>query len=86
MTFDTFAYAEGLKSSGFSEEQVRALTQELTKALKSEELATKSDIKDFATKSDLAELKTDITRWVTGMMAIQTGIIVTIVVAAIKLL
>lgn len=41
MTFDTFAYAEGLKSSGFSEEQVRALTQELTKTLKSEELATK---------------------------------------------
>lgn len=127
MTFDTFTYAEGLKKSGIPDEQVKALTEELTKALKSEDLATKQDIKDLAiatkqdiaelsavtrqniaelsaatkqdiaatkqdirnlaatTKQDIAELKTDMTRWVTGMMAAQTGIIVTIVIAAIKL-
>lgn len=84
MTFDTFAYAKGLKASGLPEEQVDALTQELTRALKSEDLATKQDIKDLAatTKQDIAELKTDMTRWVTGMMAVQTGI----VIAVIKLL
>ena len=67
MTFDTFTYAEGLKNSGIPEEQVRALTQELTKALKSEDLATKQDIasvrqeiKDLATsnKQDIAALAT----------------------------
>ncbi len=102
MTFDTFTYAEGLKNSGIPDEHVRALTQELTKALESEDLATKQDIaavrqeiKDLAvttkqdiaelaaaTKQDIAELKTDISRWVIGMMVAQTGIII----AAIKLL
>ncbi len=73
MTFDTFTYAEGLKNSGMAEEHVRALTQELTKALKSE---------DLATKQDLAELKTDIIKW----LAAQMGIMATIIIAAIKLL
>ncbi len=119
MTFDTFTYAEGLKNSGIPDEHVRALTQELTKALKSEDLATKQDIvaikqdmknlaaaakqdvaslavatkqdiasvrqeiRDLAatTKQDIAELKTDMSRWVIGMMVAQTGIII----AAIKL-
>lgn len=58
MTFDTFVYAEGLKNSGFSEEQVRGLTQELTKALKSEDLATKQDVENLAatTKQDIKDL------------------------------
>ncbi len=141
MTFDTFTYAEGLKNSGIPDEHVRALTQELTKALKSEDLATKQDMKDLAmatkrditatkqairvlaaatkqdmkdfaaatkqnvenlaiatkqdiasvrqeirdlaamTKQDVAELKTDMSRWVIGMLVAQTGIII----AAIKL-
>lgn len=54
MTFDTFAFAEGLKSSGIPEEHVKALTQELTKALKSEDLATKQDI--AAVKQDIKNL------------------------------
>lgn len=73
MTFDTFTYAEGLKNSGIPDEHVRALTQELTKALKSE---------DLATKQDLAELKTDMIKW----LAAQMGIMATIIIAAIKLL
>jgi len=60
MTFDTFTYAEGLRNSGISEEHVKALTQELTKALESEDLATKQDIKDLAvaTKQDIENLAT----------------------------
>ncbi len=78
MTFDTFTYAEGLKNSGIPDEHVRALTQELTKAFKSEDVATKQDVKDLESvaKQDIAELKTDMTRWVTGMMAVQTGIVI----------
>ncbi len=54
MTFDTFIYAEGLKNSGMAEEHVRALTQELTRAFKSEDLATKQDIE--ATRQDIEAL------------------------------
>lgn len=54
MTFDTFAYAEELKSSGIPDEHVKSLTQGLSKALKSE---------DFATKQDLAERKLRLIKW-----------------------
>lgn len=84
MTFDTFAYAEGLKNSGIPDEHVRALTQELTKALKSEDLATKSDVKLETEKlrKEIEVAKAETIKWVVGLMVAQTGI----VIAAIKLL
>lgn len=101
MTFDTFTYAEGLKNSGIPEEHVKALTQELTKALKSEDLATKQDIENLATatkqdikdlavstKIEMAELSKEIEKTKTDMIKWVAGILVAqagLIIAAIKL-
>ncbi len=91
MTFDTFTYAEGLKNSGIPDEHVRALTQELTKAFKSEDVATKQDVKDLESvakieiemvRKEIEVAKAETIKWVVGLMVAQTGI----VIAAIKLL
>ncbi|MBF0456553.1 MAG: DUF1640 domain-containing protein [Nitrospirae bacterium] len=55
--FDTLKVVESLKSTGFSDEQARGLSEafKVTQQTSSENLATKSDIKDL--KSDLERFK-----------------------------
>lgn len=68
--FDQFAYADRLKSGGFSDEQARASAEALRAAL-TETVATKTDLAELktelkhdiaslraATRSDIAELAT----------------------------
>ena len=94
ITFDTLAYAKKLKAAGVPEAQaeIQAETQrETIEIVVSEletrhlkELATKSDIRDMATMTALAEAKADIIKWVVGLIFMQTGVIVALMLRLAK--
>jgi hypothetical protein len=93
VTFDTLAFTEELTAAGMPEQQAKAQARAMTKILESQELATKADLaiiqREMATQGDIKELelkiaetKTDLIKWVIGLMLAQTGLII----AAIKLI
>ena len=94
MTFDTLAYAKKLKAAGVPEiqaeiqaetqrETIEIVVNELeTRHLK--ELATKADIRDMATMTALAEAKAEIIKWVVGLIFMQTGVIVALMLRLAK--
>ena len=91
MFFDTHVAVKKLQESGFTEQQAEAQT-EMISSLIEKNLATKRDLKELenATKRDLKELearvKGDIIKWVAGLLLAQTGVIVGMIAALIKLL
>ncbi len=93
-TFDTLRAARRLKEAGASEPVAEAIAEVLresrdfdlsqlaTKAdLEQLRLATKTDLEQLrlAGKADLAELKSEILKWVIGLMIAQTAAIVALV-------
>lgn len=82
ITFDTLKYANRLKAAGMeprlAEEQAEALADALTEQ---SQLATKTDLVELrmATKADLADAKTDLIKWVAGMLVAQAAVVATLV-------
>ncbi len=82
ITFDTLKYANRLKAAGMeprlAEEQAEALADALTEQT---QLATKTDLIELrmATKADLADAKTDLIKWVAGMLVAQAAVVATLV-------
>ena len=82
ITFDTLKYANRLKAAGMeprlAEEQAEALADALTEQTP---LATKTNLVEWrmATKADLADAKTDLIKWVAGMLVAQAAVVATLV-------
>ncbi len=89
--FDTLAYAKELREAGVPEPQAEAHVRGIARIV-DEQLATKYDIEDLkiSTKRDLTELelrlkaeieiaKTDMIRWVGGMLVAQAAVIAALV-------
>ncbi|RCX11078.1 DUF1640 domain-containing protein [Extensimonas vulgaris] len=82
ITFDTLKYANRLKAAGMdprlAEEQAEALADALTEQT---QLTTKTDLVELrmATKADLADAKTDLIKWVAGMLVAQAAVVATLV-------
>ena len=76
LRFDTLEYLETLKASGIPDEQSKAQTQALSKALEFQDVATKSDLLELkgVFKSDILELKVELIKWIIGMAFSFAGI------------
>ena len=78
-TFDTHEIVKQFKAVGFTEEQAEAQVKVFQQIRDAplDELASNGEMEEA-----LADTKTDIIKWVSGMLIAQTGLII----AAIKLL
>ena len=76
ITFDTLNFAKKLKEAGFSDQQAEVQAQALVQALAEHHERQKEEL---ATKRDLADAKTDIIRWVAGLLMAQAAIIAALV-------
>ena len=78
--FDTLAYVKKLKSAGVPEEQAEIQAETFAEILE-ERIATKQDLKELelALKHDLANIKSEIIKWVAGMLVAQAAIVATLV-------
>ena len=76
ITFDTLNFAKKLKEAGFSDQQAEIQAQALVQAL-AEHLERQKE--ELATKRDLAEAKSDIVKWVAGLLLAQAAIIAALV-------
>lgn len=74
ITFDTLKFVERLKSAGVSEEQAKAEVEALTAAL-NETIA----VRELATKYDLEALKSDLVKWMAGLLLAQAALVATLV-------
>ena len=79
-TFDTLGYFEKLKNAGVSEQQAKVQTEALREVIE-DRLATKQDLRELETRLELrlAELKTDVIKWVAGMLVAQAAVIAALV-------
>ncbi len=80
VTFDTLAYVKKLKSAGVPEEQAEVQAETFAEIFE-ERIATKQDLKELelALKHDLANIKSEIIKWVAGMLVAQAAIVATLV-------
>jgi len=80
LTFDTLAYAKKLKAAGFTEEQAEVQAEAFAEIIE-ERLTTKQDLKELelAMRRDLAAVKSEIIKWVAGMLVAQAAIVATLV-------
>jgi len=78
--FDTLAYVKKLKSAGVPENQAEIQAEAFAEILE-ERIATKQDLKELelALKHDLANIKSEIIKWVAGMLVAQAAIVATVV-------
>ena len=80
LTFDTLKFVKRLKAAGFDESQAEALSdvqkESLTEILDTT-LATKSDI--IRLEKEIASSKSEIIKWVAGMLVAQAAIVATLV-------
>jgi hypothetical protein len=78
--FDTLAYAKKLKAAGFTEEQAEVQAQAFAEIIE-ERLSTKQDLKglELTMRRDLATVKSEIIKWVAGMLVAQAAIVATLV-------
>ena len=87
ITFDTLAYVKKLKAAGVPEKQAEAQAETFAEiieeriATKHDILALKQDLKklELALKQDLANAKSEIIKWVAGMLVAQAAIVATLV-------
>lgn len=68
-TFDTLKFVDRLKASGIREEQARALAQAQRDAF-----AETIQISKLATKKDIERAKSDIIKWVAGLLIAQAAL------------
>ncbi len=80
ITFDTFENVKRLKAVGFTEEQAVEQTKIISELVETR-LATKQDLKELelSMKSDMASTKSDIIKWVAGMLVVQAGVVAALV-------
>ena len=80
ITFDTLAYAKKLMAVGFTQQQAEVQAETFAEII-DEQLASKRDLKELeiALRRDIAETKTEIIKWVAGMLLAQAAIIATLV-------
>ena len=80
VTFDTLAYVKKLKSAGVPEKQAEVQAETFAEIFE-ERIATKQDLKELelALKHDLANIKSEIIKWVAGMLVAQAAIVATLV-------
>ena len=87
ITFDTLSYAKKLKAAGFTEQQAEVQAEAFAEIIE-ERLATKQDIVllqrdikelELTMRSDLAAVKSEIVKWVAGMLVAQAAIVATLV-------
>lgn len=74
ITFDTLKFVERLKSAGVPDVQAKAEAEALSEAL-SETIA----IRELATKADLEAVKSDLIKWIAGMLIAQAAVVATLV-------
>jgi hypothetical protein len=83
LVFDSLAYAKRLKEAGFTEHQAE-VQAEVFAELVDEQLATKRDIKELELRltaelsGKMVETKSDIIKWVAGMLIAQVAVVVTL--------
>jgi hypothetical protein len=86
ITFDTLAYAKRLQQAGVSAEQAEVQAEALRDVV-DEKLATKQDIAllqrdikelESTLRRDIAEMKFDAVKWLIGLLAVQTGLIIAV--------
>lgn len=98
VVFDSHRFVKNLARNGFTERQAEALAQEQVTLLDTH-LATKADIEKLRlenkaeieklkieTEKQLATLKADLLKWMFGALIAQTGLVVGLVVAFVRLL
>jgi len=80
ITFDTLAYVKKLKSAGVPEKQAEVQAETFAEILE-ERITTKQDLKELelALRHDLANIKSEIIKWVAGMLLAQAAIVATLV-------
>ena len=80
LTFDTLAYVKKLKAAGVPESQAEVQAETFAEII-DEKLATKRDLKEMelALRSDMAAVKSEIIKWVAGMLVAQAAIVATLV-------
>lgn len=82
IAFDTLKLARRLESAGFPPKQAADTAEALADALAEiADLATKADLLALKVelKAELAEQKAEILKWMFGALAVQTGLIVTLI-------
>ena len=87
INFDTHKFVKHLTENGFTEQQAEVLAEEQVNLLNSN-LATKADIESLRqeTKANMANLRAELVKWVYAAMIAQVILIVSLVVALVKLL
>ena len=80
LAFDTLAYVKKLKAAGVPESQAEVQAETFAEII-DEKLATKRDLKEMelALRSDMAAVKSEIIKWVAGMLVAQAAIVATLV-------
>ena len=87
ITFDTLAYTKRLKAAGVPEKQAE-IQAEIFAEIIEERLATKYDIEllrrdmkelELELKKEIASSKSEIIKWVAGMLVAQAAIVATLV-------
>ncbi len=84
ISFDTLAYAKKLLAVGFTQQQAEVQAEALIEIV-DEHIATKRDLKEMEVKLELTlrreiqESKTDLIKWVAGMLVAQAAIVATLV-------
>ncbi len=73
VAFDTLEYSEKLQAVGFTSKQAK-VQSEAIKNLIEDNLATKRDLKEMELR-----IKSDIIKWVAGMLLAQAAIVATLV-------
>jgi hypothetical protein len=92
LTFDTFKYVDRLKVAGVSEAQAKAEMEALQTAFNEafdvRELATRQDINalrqdiktlELATKANIEAIKSELIKWVAGLLIAQGAIVAALV-------
>ena len=90
ITFDTHKFIKDLESAGIPEAHAEAIARAQQESLQTafdyRDLATKGDIKESELRLDarIAEAKAEIIKWVVGLIFMQTGVIVALVLKLAK--
>ena len=79
ITFDTHKFITRLKATGLSEQQAEEVVAVVSEAQDASQVVTKNDL-----TAALAETKAEIIKWVVGLIFMQTGVIVALMMRLAK--
>jgi hypothetical protein len=87
LSFDTFAQVERLEKAGLPREQAAAIVQSQKEVLeqaldeRTQQLVTKDhfDARMADLRAELVHTKTDLIKWVAGMLVAQAAVVATLV-------